>query len=62
MSRPRKHKFRSLQVGESYVMTDPPTWMKPAIYSYGASSGKTFSICKAHPFTKDRTYMVLRTK
>lgn len=44
--RPVKHKFRRLEVGESYEVTDPPKWLRAAVYTYGAECGKHFSACK----------------
>lgn len=46
MSRPRKHKFHDLAVGESYEIPDAPRWIKSAVYNYGAQAGKYFSACK----------------
>lgn len=45
MSR-RKHKFHSLEIGESYEIPDAPKWIKSAVYNYGAQAGKYFSACK----------------
>jgi hypothetical protein len=46
MSRPHKHKFHELAVGESYEVPNAPRWIKSAVYSYGAQAGKYFSACK----------------
>lgn len=46
MSRPRKHKFRSLEIGGEYVQENPPSWLKSAVYEYGRRYGKRFSVCK----------------
>lgn len=44
--RPIKHRFRTLQIGESYELHNPPTWLKFAIYNHGAETGKYFSVCQ----------------
>jgi hypothetical protein len=46
MSRPRKHKFRILEIGESYEVANPPKWLRAAIYNHGAATGKYFSVCQ----------------
>ncbi len=61
MSRPRKHKFRSLEVGESYVVATAPRWLKSAIYNYATQSGRKYSVCKAEPEKKDSAYVIRRT-
>lgn len=62
MSRPRKHKFRSLAVGEFYETTaEPPRWLRSAIYRYGSSRDKKFSVCKVKPRDPNSAYVVRRT-
>lgn len=45
--KPRKHKYRILEVGEQYE-TDPspPRWLRTGIYRYGTLFDKKFSVCK----------------
>lgn len=42
----RKHKYHTLEVGQSYEMANPPSWLKSAVYEYGAGKNKKFSITK----------------
>lgn len=44
--RPIKHRFRSMEIGESYEVMNPPKWLRSAIYNYATNSGKHFSACK----------------
>jgi hypothetical protein len=61
MSRPRKHKFHDLPVGEEYVVSEMKRWLKSAIYNHGAATGKTFSIRQMFPRVKGTAYVVRRT-
>lgn len=61
MSRPRKHKFRSLEVGESYTAENAPRWLRSAIYNYATSSGRKYSVCKVTPGQKDSAFVITRT-
>lgn len=60
MSRPRKHKYRELEVGEE-VVAHVPRWLKSAIYNYGAQTGRKYSITKVEPGKKDSAYVIRRT-
>lgn len=44
--RPVKHKFRTMEIGESYEMPNPPGWFRASVYNYGADTGKHFSVCQ----------------
>ncbi len=56
-----KHKFLDLAVGESYVVTSPPRWLKSGAYIYAARSGKSFSVCKVKPRSGDPALRIGRT-
>lgn len=61
MSRPRKHKFRSLTIGESYTVENAPRWMRSAIYNYATKSDRKYSVRKVEPGKKDSAYVIRRT-
>lgn len=56
-----KHKYLTLKVRQSYEVMDPPGWMKSAVYNYAARSGKSFSVCKLAPRTKEPAIVIRRT-
>jgi hypothetical protein len=60
--RPVKHKYRILEVGESYeTQTSPPQWLRTGVYRYGTLFDKKFSVTKVTPRDPNSALLIRRT-